>query len=227
MTRSRSDANHARAKEIYETRRMPEIAARWNAKAAAWDNELEDRGCHLNEDRAYDRFLDEVVLVIQERHKFCATTGVIDAGCATGLVLAKVISWFAWGIGLDISPEMIRVAQAKRIAKARFLVGDTFNLSQNCPKAGAVVSRGVLLSHYGCQQGELLLKSALDRLVEGGFIFWDFLNQASRDKYEHVPENKIFFEADEVCAMALGAGFRKALVCGEQDRRVRMVLAEK
>jgi SAM-dependent methyltransferase len=227
VRQSRSPANQPSPKEVYEQRRLDVIAARWNAKAADWDHNLEDPACHLNEDQAYERFLDQVVSIIQERHEFCADQGVIDAGCATGLVLARIIARFAWGVGVDISPEMIQTAQAKQIPKARFLVGDCFNLAKSCPNAGAIVSRGVLLSHYGPQQGELLLKSAHDCLVERGFVFLDFLNKAGRDNYRHVPENKSYFEGEEVCTMAFRAGFRTAKVYAEQERRVRMILAEK
>jgi SAM-dependent methyltransferase len=227
VTRSRSTANKLTAKEVYETRRLDLIAARWNAKAAAWDHELSDPACHLNEDGAYQRFLNQAVSVIGSRQPFCATRGVVDAGCATGLVLARIISWFAWGIGLDLSPEMIELARAKNVPKARFLVGDCFNLRRSCPKAGAIISRGVLLSHYGPHLAEPLLKSAHDCLEEGGFVFCDFLNAAGRGKYHHVPENKTHFEADEVCAAARRAGFVTATVYGSAKRRVRMVLAEK
>lgn len=217
--------NKPSSKAIYEDRRLDSIAARWDAKAADWDHDLEDTTCHLNEDHAYDRFLDELALVIKQRHEFSAKEGIIDAGCATGRVLAKVVACFAWGIGIDISREMIKLAEAKQIPKAKFLIGDCFNLSASCPKAGAIVSRGVLLSHYGNHQGEALLRSAHACLVPGGFVLWDFLNQACRGKYRHSPGNKTYFDAEEVCAMASRAGFRKANVSGELERRVGLLFA--
>jgi SAM-dependent methyltransferase len=227
VRRSLSPASRPGPKHIYDQRRLQAIALRWDGKAADWDQNLEDPACHLNEDQAYQRFLDQALYIIRRRRTFCAGQGVIDAGCATGLVLARVGAWFAWGIGVDISPEMIRLAQEKQIPKAKFLVRDCFRLASRCPKAGAVVSRGVLLSHYGPRQGALLLKSAHDCLVERGFVFLDFLNKASRDQYHHVPHNKTYFEPEEVCELASCAGFRTAQIYGDQERRVRMVLATK
>jgi len=206
---------------------MDAVAARWDNKAAHWDRDLADPACHLNEDDAYQRFLDQIALAVRQRHDFCGAHGVIDAGCATGLVLASILPSFAWGIGVDISPRMIRLARAKHIPKSRFLVADCFKLRASCPKAGAIVSRGVLLSHYGSRQGEALLQSAHSCLVERGFIFWDFLNQAAVAKYGHIAANKTHFEAKEICAMATRAGFGASTILGEPDRRVRMLYAER
>jgi SAM-dependent methyltransferase len=218
--------NNPSSQAIYEHRRLDTIAARWSAKAATWDSDLEDPACHLNEDHAYGRFLEQLALVIQQRHASCAKQGLIDAGCATGRVLAEVIAHFAWGIGIDISPEMIKFAAAKKLPKARFLVGDCFDLSANCPKAGAIVSRGVLLSHYGHRQAETLLSSARASLVPGGFVFWDFLNGRARGKYQHSPDNKTYFDPEEICGLAIRAGFRTATTPGEPERRAGILLAE-
>lgn len=210
----------------YLCRDIAAIASRWDAKAEKWDQDLQDSSCHLNEDRAYERFLDQLNTIIEDRQAFCAAHGVVDAGCATGLVLSKVISSFAWGVGIDLSPKMIRAAEAKHIPGASFRVGDCFDLSSICADAGAVVSRGVLLSHYGFQHGQSLLRSARSSLVRGGFIFWDFLNEAGRAYYKHSPDNKTYFKAREVCAMALKAGFESAKTLEKASQRVGLLLAE-
>lgn len=206
---------------------MHAVAARWDAKADAWDHELQDPQCHLNEDQAYARFVDQLSRIVLEKSDFCRAQGIVDAGCATGLVLAGIVSGFAWGVGVDISPQMIRRAQAKVLPHTTFLVGDCFDLAATCPKAGAVVSRGVLLSHYGPEQGRSLLVSARSCLVEGGFVLWDFLNRTGRSKYQHVAETKSYFDAEEVCALAGQAGLRQITVYGEPERRVRMLYAER
>src|SRR6267154_504002 len=64
------------SQRLYENRNLDAIAARWNAKAADWDRNLEDPTCHLNEDHAYDRFLEELALIIQKRAPFCANHGI-------------------------------------------------------------------------------------------------------------------------------------------------------
>ena len=211
---------------LYEERQLKELAARWDAKAAGWDRALQDPECHLNEDHAYELFLKHLTTIVQERHEFCRKHGVIDAGCATGLVLAEVLPAFAWGFGVDISPEMIKIARKKQIPRAQFVVGDCFNLCAIASKAGAVISRGVLLSHYGRPNARELLRSAKAAMVGKGFLLCDFLNQGARNRYSHEPVNKSYYEAGEVCRLAYEAGFGRAEVLGETERRVRMLLAE-
>jgi SAM-dependent methyltransferase len=222
----RSSRDSEDSQGLYETRRLKAIAARWDAKAATWDRELASPSCHLNEDEGYARFLRQALRAVKQRQDFCARHGVIDAGCGTGLVLAEVVSRFVWGIGVDISPKMIRVAEAKQLKQCRFVVGDCFQLPSLCPKAGAVLSRGVLLSHYGRHHGEALLQAVRDGLMPGGFLVFDFLNAAARSISTHAPQNKTYFEGQEACAMARHAGFGSALVLGESKRRVQLLLAE-
>jgi predicted TPR repeat methyltransferase len=221
-----SGKDHPSSQQLYKKRNLKAIAARWDGKAAQWDRQLQDPSCHLNEDDAYDHYTDQLAMVIRRRRRFCAANGCIDAGCATGLVLAKVLCSFAWGIGVDISAEMIRIAQGKGIPRAKFLIGDCFALSKLCPPAGAVLSRGVLLSHYGPRNGLALLKSARASLVRGGFILWDFLNLPGTTKYKYVPRNKSYFAPEEVCGMAIEAGFETARTLGEPSRRVGLLLSE-
>ncbi len=210
---------------LYRGRRLEALAARWDAKAGAWDRELQDPACPLNQDEAYARFLAQARRLIQEHHDFCAQHGVIDAGCGTGLVLAEVVSSFAWGIGVDISPEMIRLAQARQLSRATFMVGDCFQLPALCPRAGAIFSRGVLLSHYGRRQGQALLRAACATLAPGGFAAFDFLNQAGRARYAHAPENKTWFTGAQARRMAQDAGFKTTDVRGEAERRVLLLVA--
>ena len=120
---------------------------------------------------------------------------------------------------------MIELAQTKQLARARFLVGDCFKLSSICPKAGAVLSRGGLLSHYGQTQAIELLRNARACLEPGGFILWDFLNAAARHSFRHIPEKKAYYDSDEICAMAANADFSNVQVLGEPQRRVKLLLA--
>jgi predicted TPR repeat methyltransferase len=211
---------------LYETRQLHAIAARWDSKAATWDQELAKPTCHLNEDEGYARFLRTAGRIIEEQHGFCARHGVIDVGCGTGLVLAAVRASFAWGAGVDISEEMIRTARTKQLERCTFVVGDCFQLASLCPKAGAVLSRGVLLSHFGQKQGAELLRAARQALVPRGFLVFDFLNEGGRSKSAHAPGNKTYFEGREACAMARRVGFAAAHLLGEPKRRVRFLFAE-
>ena len=215
------------SRELYESRRLDQIAARWDAKASTWDAELKSPSCHLNEDEAYPRFVREARGLILKRGDFCATHGLIEAGCGTGLVLCEIVSLFAWGIGVDISPKMIARAKAKNIPQAKFIVGDCFELPSSCPRAGAVVSRGVLLSHYGAQAGAELLRAAHDVLIPGGFAVLDFLNEAGRAKAIHAAENKEYYRPTEVEALARRAGFQGVKIIGEDGSRVLLVFGQR
>ena len=218
--------NTGESQELYQGRKLKAIAARWDAKAATWDENLSSPGCHLNEDEGYSRFLLQTIEVIKARRRFCAQHGVIDAGCGTGLVLAAVAASFAWGVGVDVSPEMIRMAETKHLKQCTFVVGDCFQLPSLCPKAGAVFSRGVLLSHYGPKEGLALLQAARSTLKPRGFLLFDFLNASGRSVSKHVAENKSYYRGPEVCALARDAGFTTALVLGETERRVQLLLAQ-
>ena len=212
--------------KVYEQRRLDAIAARWDTRAESWDSALKNPDCHLNEDESYARFLKEALAVIKKRGQICAEGGIIDVGCGTGLVLEQVASHFAWGVGIDISRKMIQLARRKRIPNARFLLGDAFSLSGACPGAAAILSRGVLVSHYGHRQGTALLKELRAALGPGGFLIVDFLNLAARNQHEHVPETKTYFDGAKVCQMAKRAGFASVRILGEMERRVLLLLAE-
>ncbi len=223
---SRQPSGPGNVRDIYAHRQLAAIAARWDARADSWEHALADPACHLNEDDAYGRFTRLVKRLIARRRRFCADHGIVDAGCGTGLVLAEVISAFAWGIGIDLSPQMIRVARAKGLAQTRFLVGDCFELPSLCPRAGAVLSRGVLLSHYGGEQGQAILNAARAALVPGGFLVFDFLNQAAQTQHRHAPENKTWFTRQEIEAMARRTGFSAVTTLGNPNRRALLLLAE-
>jgi SAM-dependent methyltransferase len=214
------------SQELYANRQLKEIAARWDAKASTWDQALSEASCHLNEDEGYQQFLREASGIVSERKTFCSKQGLIDAGCGTGLVLCELAHSFAWALGVDISPQMIAAAERKRIAKASLVIGDCFQLPQICPRAGGIVSRGILVSHYGTEAAEMLLQSARKTLVGGGFALFDFLNKEAKAKAKHAPENKTYFFASELETIARKAGFAHLRILGEQTRRVRLLLAE-
>ena len=216
-----------RVKQPYRERQLAAIAARWDERAPEWDRALKDPACHLNEDDGYAHFLREADRCVSRRARYCRGRGLIDAGCGTGLVLAELLPAFEWGIGVDISREMLRAASAKGIARACFLVGDCFRLAELCPKAGAVVSRGVLLSHYGRLQGRALLQSAAEVLLPGGFLLFDFLNELARRNYQHSPEDKTYYTPRQASALARGLGLKTVTVGDEAERRVLLLLGEK
>jgi trans-aconitate methyltransferase len=212
---------------LYRERELGAIAARWDARAPGWDSALQSPECHLNEDDAYAQFLREVAGVVQKRRTFCQSQGVVDLGCGTGLVLADVISRFRWGIGVDISPEMIRAARRKRIPHAKFIIGDCFEIARLCPPAGAILSRGVLLSHYGREHAKALLQAGLSALVDGGFLICDLLNKLAQDSSEHKATGKFLFSAEEAEDLAREAGFKKVKLLSRGPQRVLILLLQR
>ena len=217
----------SRSSELYHRRQLRAVARRWDAKAPAWDRELQDPSCHLNEDDSYARFLRCARLEIQQRADFCRHRGFIDAGCGTGLVLADLLPCFAWGIGVDISEGMIRVARGKQLERANFVVGDCFQLPSVCPPVGAVLSRGVLLSHYGLEHVANLMSAGREALIPGGFLIFDFLNADARMKHSHRPESKAYFTPEAIRHLGGIAGLKKIKIIGEPDRRVLLLVAER
>jgi predicted TPR repeat methyltransferase len=213
--------------QIYRERQLRAIAERWDARACGWERSLGEPACHLNEDDAYPRFLRQALKEINRRRAFCRTHGVIDLACGTGLVLASVIPAFAWGMGVDISPKMIQIARRKGLTSAQFVVGDGFNLARICKPAGAIFSRGVLLSHYGSEHGAALLAATRAVLMPGGFLMCDFLNRMAEDKYEHRPHGKTHFSGPEAGQLAHEAGYSNVRVLGKSCQRVLILLIER
>ena len=188
--------------------------AAFGERAQRYDGDWRGRLHHQIADRTADLALACVP----------APAKILDVGCGTGLVLADVVSRFAWGLGVDISHKMIDLARKKHIPNARFLVADAFHLT--CPAATTVLSRGVLLSHYGHKQGAELLKSLRKLLLPKGLLVLDFLNRAARHRHRHVPDKKTYFTGEEVCRIALDAGFSSAKIIGRMERRVLLLIGE-
>ena len=224
MSGTRPAAAHAST--VYERRELAAIAARWDARADSWEEALLDPDCHLQEGEAYLKFERLLKRCVASRREFCAGNGVIDAGCGTGLILAGVIERFAWGMGVDISPGMIGVARRKQLPTVTWVVGDCFQLKRLGRPAGVVVSRGVLLSHYGEAGGLAFLRSAYEVLVPRGFLITDFLNAEARTTARHAPGDKHWFTKLEIQSLARAAGFSQVVIRGRVADRVRQVIAE-
>jgi SAM-dependent methyltransferase len=213
--------------EDYEAMRLDLIRPRWDEKADRWDSDLAARSFHLHEDGAYERFIEAADSIVASRAEFCRRQIVVDLGCATGLVLEHFIARFAEGVGIDISRRMLAVAARRRLPRSRLLEGNGFELCRHEPRAGAVLSRGILLSHYGPRWAAVLLEQVqMSLAAEGGFAVLDFLNAAARDRFPSNPDNKSYYHAEEIASLASQASFRSVRILGEPHRRVLLVLAE-
>lgn len=213
--------------EDYQGMCLDRIRQRWDRKADRWDADLADERCHLNEDGAYARFLASASAIVADRGEFCRERLLVDLACGTGLVLAYFVERFAEGLGVDISRRMLGAARRRRVPRSRFQECNAFELAQFAPQAGAVLSRGVLLSHYGHRWASILFQQIDQALVPGGFGLLDFLNAEARHLYASNPDNKSYFTPHQLEQLAEEAGFRHTRVLGEPTRRVRLVLLER
>jgi len=122
---------------------------------------------------------------------------------------------------------MLERARERQVPRAQFVCANCFDLSRVVSNAGAVVSRGILLSHYGRSAARQLLSEVFNSLsCSGGFAILDFLNQESRHLYS-VPDNKAFFTGQDLSAIAHGVGFDKVFVLGGIERRNRIIYLER
>jgi SAM-dependent methyltransferase len=151
----------------------------------------------------------------------------VDLGCGTGLVLAHFIGQFSGGLGLDISPKMLAAAARRQLPGVSFQEGSAFELTRFADEAGAVLSRGVLLSHYGESWAPVLFEQVHRVLAPGGFALLDFLNAEARHLFTSNPENKTYFPPEAVALLGKQMGFRRSRIVGESMHRVRMVLLER
>ena len=215
--------------EDYQGMDLDLVRDRWDAKARRWDADLADEHCHLNEDGAYDRFLDVAAAVVAERAEFCRGHLLVDLGCGTAIVLAHFIDQFAEGLGIDISRRMLAVAGRKHLPRCTLQEGNGFELGRFVPPggAGAVMSRGILLSHFGPQWAEVLCRQIHQALAGGGFALLDFLNADAREGFASNPDNKTYYRPSDLESVARQAGFGAAGILGEPAHRVRMVLLER
>ena len=91
-----------------------------------------------------------------------------------------------------------------------------------------MLSRGILLSHYGQRWVVPLLNQVREILSpEGGFAILDFLNAHTRHDYPANPDNKTYYTAEQIRSQADEAGFRRTSILGEPNRRVLLLLAER
>jgi SAM-dependent methyltransferase len=214
--------------EDYDALRLQVIRQRWDQKADRWDADLADQCCHLNEDDAYHRFLDAADAVVTARESFCRHRLLVDLACGTGLVLAHFVDRFERGLGVDISPRMLAAAAARQLTRVELLQASCFELAGQIAPAGAVLSRGILLSHYGDRWVVPLLRQVHEVLVpDGGFAILDFLNAHTRHEYPANPDNKAYYTAEQIQSQASEAGFRRSSILGEPNRRVLLLLAER
>ena len=180
-------------KRNYASLNLDFIRQRWDQKAESWEQDLRNEDFHLNEDKAYERFIIHAIGVINSRRELCQNSSLLDVGCGTGLVLQRLIPYFRDATGIDISLKMLDQVRKKNIPNVQLLEGNCFKLNSNLKQFGAIVSRGILLSHYGEQLAIPFLTGIYNMTQKDGFSLIDFLNADARYLYKSTPNNKTYY----------------------------------
>lgn len=209
---------------VYTSRNIEAIARRWDSKAAQWDSELENESCHLNENNAYQRFIEVGQQLVLKRQRFCAEGSLVDLGCGTGNVLAKFSNYFENAIGIDVSREMLNVATSKSIQNADWWLDDVFEGKWCQMRHAAVLSRGILLSHYGNELASQLIAQTVKALKPGGFALFDFLSVDAPNTTKILAPNKTYFCPDWLVDQARCLGSSGAVVAGDPISRIRYLI---
>ena len=213
------------SKSMYFPGNEEDIAARWDKKAYYWDKQLQDANNHLNQDDAYQTFILLAKRVI-DNGRWCECD-LIDVGCGTGLVAQALSSDCRSITGVDISTEMLKHAQEKKLLNAKFLQHSIFELPASLLGLyDLVISRGVLISHYDKEYASKIFK-ALCKLCrdKNSMAIIDFLNHESDSSYQHMPSNKQHYHKSEVRKFALDCGFSHCeFIGGDQQRTLFAIM---
>ena len=199
------DGQPAGEKGRYANLDIDYIRQRWDARAERWASDLGDPSCHLNRDNSYRLYLD-AVLASLERLSRPIPGGVVDLGCGTGEMLCAVRDRFPWSTGIDISPRMLDLARDHLGPGSSFIKGNVFEADCIPHGCSAIISRGVLLSHYGAENGLRLLRILRGSILDAGILFLDALNKDDPD----LPPNKTGYGLVELSEMAVRSGFSRA-----------------
>lgn len=207
-------------KSIYENRFNEKIIERWNSKAQLWDKDLQDSKHHLNLDNAYENFIAISEEIILKDLEFAKKHKLLDLACGTGIVAENLVKYFKAGIGIDISNKMINEALNKNIDNVIFKQLDCFEVTKLSEEFGTIVSRGIILSHYGKKLTKVLLKNLKSVLAKDGFVILDFLNKEAENNFEYRVHDKEYYTRQEIEEICKSLGYSKINIYGIQNNRV-------
>jgi len=181
----------------YSNRQISCIQERWNIRAEDWDKYIIDPDCHVHLDDGYIRFLQ----FAEERLEFqfgSTKPTILDLGCGTGLVGERLSIRAKIIIYTDISPVMISKAKQKVIPNSAFIIADAFSLPFPNSSFDMLVSRGVMLSHYGLPHLHDLLREIARVIRPGGIAILDYLHTGGMVFYPYKTEGKTYFGKGEI-----------------------------
>jgi len=206
-------------KEFYSKNNELQISKRWDKKAQNWDHQLLDKHTHLNQNKEYDNFIalsKEIALLFNNK-----TDNFLEVGCGTGLVSEALSPYFNNGTGIDISNNMIVESKKKNIQNINFYKKSLFNLTKDIDGSfDLIVSRGILISHYGINYLSEILDKLFSLTKENGCVIFDFLNKNTLLDNVHLPKNKEYFLEKTIKEYSLKNGFSKIEINGKNTDRV-------
>ena len=202
-----------------------EISNRWDKKAKYWDKQLETDNIHLNQNEEYDNFIKiSKKIALSFNH----INNLLEIGCGTGLVSKVLSQYVKRGVGIDISSEMILEAKKKNIKNITFYKKSFFDLDKNIDGTfDLIVSRGILISHYGQKYLTEILDIFFTLANDKGCVIFDFLNKDVSIDNVHLPNNKEYYTKKTIKEYALKSGFQRVEIYGNSIDRTLIGLLYK
>lgn len=206
-------------KGFYSKDNELKISIRWDIKAINWDNQLLEKNTHLNQNKEYNMFIDvskKIALLFNSKRG-----SFLEVGCGTGLVSKSLGPYFNNGVGVDISNNMILEAKKKNIKNINFYKKSFFDLNENIDGSfDLIVSRGILVSHYGTNYLSEILNKLFSLTKKNGYVIFDFLNKNVLLDNVHLPKNKEYYLEKTIQEYAFKSGFSKVEISGKNTDRV-------
>lgn len=163
------------------------VESRWSGRAEEWQSVRDNMSSYVNHENGYERFDAEVKRILP-----LVSGSAIDIGCGDGAVTRLIAENSAISniLGMDISPEMVRVAAEKTTdARVHFESGI---FSGEEKKYGLITSRGVVLSHMHRSDVIPALTAMADSLMSNGYLVVDYIsNIANNDDEGRMQKNQL------------------------------------
>ncbi len=207
--------------EVFGMTYIQKAESSWDQRASTWDKSLKDPQFYTNLDAGYARFDIFCEKILQNKKIFSA----LDIGCGTGESTRNLIGKAKLVFGIDLSKNMISKAQEK-FKDAIFIKGMGHKLPFADNYFNVVISRGVLVSHFGkALSGRWFLEVQRVLKLNGIFIF-DFLNE----KYFTKPlegAHKTLYTREKLTAMLKQAGFAVEAISDSETNRTNNIAVRK
>lgn len=198
------------------------IRNRWDNRADFWDEELKNSSSHLNRCGSYKKFLELLDVIIAKIPADKRKT-LFDLGCGTGAIIQRYARFFEKSYGIDISAKMLEKAKEKNLPNVELLQEDVFHYLNRTRGASAIVSRGILPSHYGLENTLVLVSKIFFALATEGIVFFDLINKDS----EKIPYGKTAYRAEEILNICKKAGFSEINIYAEKNYPLLYIEAKK